>query len=128
MAKGFNVIELIIVMVIIGILAVTVIPRMVDQAPISSREAAEMVAADIRHTQELALSGIASQSLIFVAGSNTYTAGNRSVTLPAGVVIGTSTTITFDRHGVPSAQPTFSIQVGGATVSVTPQTGRVVVS
>lgn len=128
MAKGFTVIELIVVLVIIGILAVMVIPRMIDPAPINAREAAEMVAADIRHTQELALSGVASQSVVFTAGSPSYTAANRTVTLPAGVVIGTTTTITFNRLGVPSAHPTFSVNVGGATVTVTPQTGRVTIS
>jgi hypothetical protein len=87
-----------------------------------------MVAADLRFTQELALSGTASQSVIFTAGSNTYTAGNRSVTLPAGVIINTTTVITFDRFGVPSANPSFTVDVGGTMVTVTPQTGRVTIS
>lgn len=128
MSKGFTVIELIVLLVIIGILAVMVVPRMINPIPISARESAEMVAADIRHTQELALSGTSPQSVVFTAGSRTYQAGGRSVTLPAGVVIGTTTTITFDRLGVPSANPTFTVTVGGTRVTVTPQTGRVTVS
>jgi len=128
MTKGFTVIELIIVIVIIGILAVMVIPRMMDTRTINARESAELVAADIRRTQELALSGISSQSVIFTSGNGYYIAGGRTVTLPSGVTIGTTTTITFNRQGVPSANPSFSVNVGGVLVTITQNTGRVTIS
>ncbi len=127
MTKGFTVIELILVIVIIGILAVVVIPRGLDINPVQNRESAEMVAGEIRHLQELALAGTGSQSLVFIAGSTSFTAGNRVVSLPSGVTIGTTTTITFNRLGIPTANPSFTVDIGGVTVVVNPNTGRVTV-
>lgn len=130
-AKGFTIIELIVVMVIIGILAVMVIPRMMDTGTINIRESAELVAADIRKTQDLAMADILSHTITFTSGSGSYvidqgTANAQTITLPSGVTINTSSTITFSRLGVPNAGVTIS--VGGISVIVTQNTGRVTVS
>lgn len=131
MSKGFTIIELIIVMVILGILAIIVLPRMINTGAITGREAAEMVAADIRKTQDLALADTSSHSITFVSGSGNYTidqgtAKAQTVTLPSGTTINTTATITFDNKGVPNAAAT--ITVGGATtVTVVQNTGRVTI-
>ncbi len=131
MSKGFTVIELIIVMVIIGILAVMVIPRMIATGTISARESAEMVAADIRKTQDLAMADISSHSITFVSGSGNYaidqgTGYAQTVSLPSGVAINTNATITFSTNGAPDAA--YTINVGGTTtVTVVQNTGRVTV-
>ncbi len=131
MSKGFTLIELIIVIVIIGILAILVIPRIISTTTISARESAEMVAADIRKTQELAMADTASHSITFTSGSGSYTidqgtANAQAISLPSGVTINTTVTITFDTKGVPNAAAT--INVGGATtVTVIQNTGRVTI-
>ena len=72
MPKGFTIIELIIVMVIIGILAVMTIPRLINVGAISANESAHMVAADIRKTQELAMADTVSHQIQFTSGSSSY--------------------------------------------------------
>ena len=130
-SKGFTIIELIMVIVIIGIMAVTAIPRMISTGTISSRESAEMVAADLRKTQELAMADVASHSIAFASGSGSYTidqgkANAQTMTLPSGTTINSTATIIFDTHGVPNAATT--IDVGGVTtVKVVQYTGRVTI-
>lgn len=131
MSKGFTLIELIIVMVIIGILAILVLPRMITTTTISARESAQMVAADIRKTQELAMADTAGHSITFTSGSGNYTidqgtANAQTISLPSGVTVNTTVTITFDTKGAPNAAAT--INVGGATtVTVIENTGRVTI-
>lgn len=131
MSKGFTLIELIIVIVIVGILAIMVLPRMIATTTISARESAEMVASDIRKTQDLAMSDINSHTITFTSGSGSYTidqgtANAQTVTLPPGVTINTTITITFTTLGVPNTGAT--INVGGTSVVVTQNTGKVTVS
>jgi prepilin-type N-terminal cleavage/methylation domain-containing protein len=133
MSKGFNVIELVMVIVLVGIIAVMVIPRIIATGTISARESAEMVAADIRKTRELALADTISRSITFTSGINSYTidqgtANAQTVSPPNGVTINTPTAITFSRLGAPIANPTFAVKVGGTIVMVTQSTGRVTIS
>jgi prepilin-type N-terminal cleavage/methylation domain-containing protein len=55
-SRGFTLVELIMVVVLISILAVSVVPKFVDTSAISLQGGAAMVLADIRYTQELAMS------------------------------------------------------------------------
>jgi prepilin-type N-terminal cleavage/methylation domain-containing protein len=132
-SKGFTVIELIVVMAVIGILAVLIIPRVLSTGTINAQEAAQLVAADIRKTKDLALADTASHGITFSSGSATYTidqgtANAQTVSLPSGVTINTSTTITFSTSGVPTGTPALVVNVGGVTtVTVVQNTGRVTV-
>ena len=134
--KGFTIIELIMVIIIIGILAILAIPRIIATSTISAQQAAQMVAADIRRTQDLALSDNSNTySIGFTLGSGSYTIYKNypttfeTVSLPSGVTSSTSTRISFDDFGQPTGNPTLTISVGGAaTVTVTQYTGYVTVS
>jgi len=138
-SKGFTLIEVIMVMVIIGILAATVIPRF-DFAT-SSRASVDggayMIASDIRYAQEFAMANRVSKSVIFTSGSSVYTfnpTGNLdpSGQLPSGVTISNNFTITFNSLGEPTTGGGGFVTVSGGgqtkTISVVNYTGKVNIS
>lgn len=146
-SKGFTLIEVILIMVIVGILAVTVMPRIDFTLPgaTSVYGAAYMVASDIRYVQECAMANRVSKSITFTSGQNSYTFPatapstsplDPSGRLPSGVTIGTTITITFNSLGEPISIPvgtgsvTISVSgVGGTrTITVLNYTGKVNIS
>ncbi|MFT5531932.1 MAG: MSHA pilin protein MshC [Burkholderiaceae bacterium] len=54
-ARGFTLLELILVLVITAILSVTVGPRLMDNAPLSARGFADQVQASLRYAQKTAI-------------------------------------------------------------------------
>jgi prepilin-type N-terminal cleavage/methylation domain-containing protein len=116
--KGVTLIEVIIVMVIIGILAATVVPRIdfTISTTASVDGAAYIVASDIRYAQEFAMANRISKTITFTSGSSVYAFGppsnmDPSGQLPEGVRVSTTITITFNSLGEPIAG-------GGGSVTV----------
>lgn len=138
---GFTLIELILVMVVIGILAATVLPR-IDfggtSSMVSVDGAAYMIASDIRYVQEFAMANRVSKSIIFTNGSPTYTFNPTNSFDPSGqlqsigAIIGTTVTFTFNSLGEPIAGGGSSVTVsaGGVTrtITVTQYTGKASIS
>ena len=117
-------IEVIVVMIIIGILAAIVLPK-IDFGGTSSMAsvdgAANMIASDIRYTQECAMATRASKTITFSAGGNSYSfnpTNNLDPTgrLPYGVTT-TALTLTFNSLGEPTSIPAISPYYVDLTVS-----------
>ena len=127
--RGFTIIELMMVVVLIGILAVSVVPKFVDTSGISLVGAAAMVAADIRYTQELAMSTNSSKTIVFTTSNDNYTVDSRNVDLPSKVSISSGMTFTFNSLGEPTtgggSSVTLSAGAETKTITVENYTGRV---
>lgn len=137
--RGMTLIEVIVVMIIIGIVAAIVLPK-IDFGGTSSRAsvdgAANMIASDIRYAQEFAMATRASKTITFSAGGNSYSfnpANNLDPTgrLPYGVTT-TALTLTFNSLGEPTVGGGSSVTVSGGgltrTITVLNYTGKVNVS
>jgi len=136
-SKGVTLIEVILVMVIIGILAATVVPRIdfTISTTASVDGAAYIVASDIRYAQEFAMANRVSKQVNFPANSPTYNFNppnslDPSGQLPSGVTINApGYTVQFNSLGEPIAGGGGSVTVsaGGLTktVTVTNYTGKV---
>jgi len=140
-SKGMTLVEVIAVLVIIGILAVVVLPK-IDFGSTSSRAsaygAAYIVASDIRYAQEFAMANRVSKSVIFSTLTPTvYTFSpasglDPSGRLPSGVTISSNFTITFNSLGEPTTGGggSVTVSVGGQTrtIAVVNYTGKVNIS
>jgi Tfp pilus assembly protein PilE len=111
--KGFTLIELILIMIIIGILAATVMTRIdfTISTTASLDGAAYIVASDVRYAQEYAMANRVEKDINFTQNSSTYTftpASNLdpSGQLPSGVTISSPTyTLRFNSLGEPISIP-----------------------
>ena len=127
--RGFTLVELIMVVVLISILAVSVVPKFVDTSAISLQGGAAMVAADIRYTQELAMSTHSPKTITFTTNDTFYTVNSQTMNLPSRVSISSGATFTFNSLGEPTTGggSSVEIQAGGSTKTITVEsyTGRV---
>jgi prepilin-type N-terminal cleavage/methylation domain-containing protein len=128
-SRGFTLVELIMVVVLIGILAVSVVPKFVDTSVISLLGGAAMVEADIRYTQELAMSTHSPKTITFTTNDTFYTVNSQTMNLPSRVSISSGATFTFNSLGEPTTGGGSSVQItaGGSTKTITVEsyTGRV---
>jgi MSHA pilin protein MshC len=128
-SPGFTLVELIMVVVLIGILAVSVVPKLVDTSAISLQGGAAMVVADIRYTQELAMGTHTPKTITFATNDTFYTVNSQTMNLPSNVSISSGATFTFNSLGEPTtgggSSVTLSAGAETKTVTVESYTGRV---
>ncbi len=153
-AAGFTIIELVLVIAIIGILAVTVVPQWDTTTGLNVNFTARQMANDFRYAQALSMStGLRYRFVVLSSSSYEITnnagsaiilpSGGTQMTLTQGVTIGTLTNmpnnlIAFDSRGIPytdtgspgtalASTAAVPVTASGMTrsVQVTPQTGYV---
>jgi prepilin-type N-terminal cleavage/methylation domain-containing protein len=127
--KGFTLIELVAVLIILGVLAAVAATRLTGTSTISVKGAAEMIQADIRYAQEAAMAENTAKSVIFSPGASSYTVDSENKGLPSGVTIGNNLTVTFNSLGEPTAGGGGSVSISAdgqsKTISVSNYTGKV---
>jgi prepilin-type N-terminal cleavage/methylation domain-containing protein len=128
-SRGFTLIELIMVVVLISILAVSVVPKFLDTSGFSLAGGAAMATADIRYTQELAMGTHSSKSIVFTTSNTYYTVDSRTINLPSKVSISSGATFTFNSLGEPTTGGGSSVILSAGaetkTITVDSYTGRV---
>lgn len=138
---GFTLVELIMVMIIVGILAVFAAPRFFDADIFRSRGFADQVQASLRYAQKIAIAQrrfvcvtIAGNSLSLATGTvatcgtplASPSGGNYVIDAPASVTV-TGASFHFKALGSPSAGVTVSVTGGDMTrnIIVEAETGYV---
>ncbi len=142
--RGFTLIELVIVIVTIGLLSWVAFPKSyVTDTRIGV--AARKIQSDIRYAQELAMTRGEAHQIRFFSATNSYdivTASSNPVPDPltrdesyvvdfnsgtfSGVQLDTTITVEFDSLGRPDAAKTITLNGGSKVITVTAETGRVV--
>lgn len=129
--KGFTLIELITVMMLIGIIAVTISMNIPSSSTYSLSSITEQLRRDIRYTQTLAMSLNTNYSLILSTSSYTISPappeGAYTVAMPSGITL-SAVTITFNSMGAPGSAASVTITaagVGSDTLTVSAETGFV---
>lgn len=134
-ARGFTVIELVFVLVIVGLLAVFVAPRLITTSSITLPAAAAKLAASIRYTQSLAMSRGQRYRINFAGATyqitdmggapivQPTTASTAAVSVAPATLSGFNPPLTggyvaFDSKGVPYVSATTAL-AGTATVTLT---------
>ena len=129
--RGFTLVELIMVMVLVGILSVYALPRLFDADLFESRGAADQVQAALRYAQKVAVAQRRTVSVNLSAAAQadcgaTLSGGNVVCTISSRVAApGLPATFAFDALGRPQPNVASAVTVGGVTISIEQETGYV---
>jgi type II secretory pathway pseudopilin PulG len=144
--KGFTLIELVMILVLVGIIAAVVTPRLGDVTTTNASAFADKLRADIRYAQNLAMTtsqrhrvyintapgpapGYAVVNVATGLAVQDPAGGNLSIVLNAGdyagITVWPNAVIEFNSLGSPTGGTALTVSPGGATVTVTAETGAV---
>ncbi len=141
--RGFTLIELIMVMVIAGVLAVVAVPRMFNATAFQSRGLADQVQASLRYAQKVAIAQHRFVCVTFTSTNLSLTLGatnscgtpvtalssngNYVVNAPSGISFTANpTAFSFNALGQPRTANTTDAAIAAATVSVTGDVTRTI--
>ena len=140
--KGFTLVEILIVVIILAIAAAIAIPRMGSAGAMQMRAAADMIAADLEYAKSMATSRQADYTVIFNTSTESYQIEDASGVINHPVKVGqfivnfsadsrldevditnvnfnSTSQVQFDRLGSPDNAGTVTLQAGGATATIT---------
>lgn len=126
--RGFTLVELITVMVIVGILAVAVLPRFFTVSDFEDRGSADQVKALLQFARKTAVAQHHNVSVAISGGAATpdCTTVLTGMSLTCAVKSTAPTkTVTFDALGRPVPNAADSVTVGGTTLTIEAETGYV---
>lgn len=146
-SHGFTIVELIMVMIITGIMAAVVAPRLMDNSDIQARGFADQVQASLRYAQKTAIAQRRFVCVAFTSSSITLTIDMAAaavcpggslaspdgkpayvVTAPSGIAFSTTpSNFSFDALGRPgpNVQQTINIVGTASAITVEAETGYV---
>lgn len=128
--RGFTLVELVIVIVIVSILSIYAMTQHPDSAEMTLPSQAERLASDIRLAQTLAFtSGKGIRLTVDTPGANGVysvaciptcdTSNNFTVTMQKGISLTGTTPVEFNTLGVPNQTATYTLAAGSSTKTVT---------
>jgi type II secretory pathway pseudopilin PulG len=117
--------EAIIVIIIIGILAVSIGYRFYSTSETSTVAGVDQAVADIQYVQTLAMGAMSPQSISFSNGSGVYNMAGETRRLPGNALVGAARTFTFNSLGEPVAGGDQTIAIGSKQIKVWAITGKV---
>lgn len=141
--QGFTLIELVMVVILVGIIALTAVPRFFDRSVFESRGFADQVQASLRYAQKIAVAQRRFACVAFTATTVTLTtdtssacapgtalpaagSANYVITAPSGVTLtGPPAGFYFDALGRPSGARTIAIAGVANNIVVEAETGYV---
>lgn len=126
--RGFTLTELIAVIIIVGILAVAVLPRFFTVSDFEDRGSADQVKSLLRFAQKVAIAQHRNVSVTLAQGASpdcttTLTGGNLICTVKSALT--GAGVYTFDALGRPSPNAQATVTVGGTTLTIEAETGYV---
>lgn len=125
--RGFTLTELITIIVIVGIVSVTALPRFFTVSDFEDRGSADQVKSMLRFAQKTAIAQHANISVAISTAATpdcTTTLTGMSLTCKVKSAVANKT-VTFDALGRPVPNAADSISVGGTTITIEAETGYV---
>lgn len=128
--RGFTLVELITIIVIVGIVAVAAVPRFFDNDVFQARGTADQVRAALRYGQKVAIAQHRDVTVTVTAAANpdcgtVLVGGNISCAVSDKVTVSPPVSVTFNALGQPVPNAAVSSVVGTTTITVEAETGYV---
>lgn len=128
--RGFTLVELVTIIVILGIVSAVALPRFFDNPVFESRMAADQVKSALRYAQKVAVAsrGAVTVNISTAADANcssSVAGGVINCVIDDGVTVSGTTAVTFDWMGRPVPNVATALTVGTTTINIAAETGYV---